>query len=346
MGYRLTIEAPRLVGRLDYEEPELARDEVRIRTLHSGISAGTELSLFRGSSPYLVKSWDNQARLFRTGGAGSWTLPRPAIGYEEVGRVTETGADVAGVAVGDIVWGAWGHKSTHIAKGSWAADRRLPTGLDPLCGIFAQIGAIALNAVLDARVRLTEVAAVFGQGVPGLIVTQMLKASGATVVDRLAGRLAHARAFGADHTLNAAELEVADAIKKLTSGRGADVGIEISGSYAALHEAIRSAAYNSRVVVSGFFQGEASQLSLGEEFHHNRIDLVCSQISGIARDLDHRWDRLRLDRAVMALQANRQVDLLSLVTRRFPARNLQGAYDLLDSQPEDVLQVVLDFEDE
>jgi hypothetical protein len=31
----------------------------------------------------------------------------------------------------------------------------------------------------------------------------------------------------------------------------------------------------------GFFQGEAQGLFLGEEFHHNRINLVCSQISGV-----------------------------------------------------------------
>lgn len=344
MGYQLTIEAPFRVGVAEYDEPSLAADEVRLETRHSGLSAGTELTLFRGSNPYLTKSWDTALRLFRPE-AGSWRLPKPAIGYEEVGRVVELGEAVSGIAVGDLVWGAWGHKSSHVAKADWARDRLLPSGLAPICGIFGQIGSIALNAVLDADVRLTEVVAVFGQGVPGLMVTQLLKASGATViaVDRLERRLARATAAGADHVLNAAEIDAAEAIKRLTRGRGADVSIEISGAYPALHEAVRATAYNSRVVVSGFFQGEAEKLSLGEEFHHNRISLICSQISGLSRDLDHRWDRLRLESAVMALQLRQQVDFKGMITHRFPARKLQEAYDLLHARPEEAGQVVLDF---
>jgi 2-desacetyl-2-hydroxyethyl bacteriochlorophyllide A dehydrogenase len=345
LGYELTIEAPRRVGLREYDERALEPDQVRIATLHSGISAGTEMTLFRGSNPYLNKQWDGAMRLFREG-ATSLSLPTPAFGYEEVGRVIECGPAATEVAVGDIVWGAWGHRSTHIAKADWARDRLLPRELDPVCGIFGQIGAIALNAVLDSEVHLTETVAVFGQGVPGLMVTQLLKASGAVVVavDRLPSRLERARAFGADHVLNAGEIDVAEAIRRLTRGRGADVSIEISGAYPALHEAIRATAYNSRVVVSGFFQGDANRLFLGEEFHHNRITLVCSQISGIARGLDHRWDRLRLDRAIMTLQRDGKVDFRSMITHRFPARDLQAAYDLIDTHPEDVGQLVLDFE--
>ena len=58
---------------------------------------------------------------------------------------------------------------------------------------------------------------------------------------------------------------------ELTDGRGADVAIEISGSYPALHEAIRSVAVDGRVVASGFYQGDGVGLRLGDEFHHNRV---------------------------------------------------------------------------
>jgi 2-desacetyl-2-hydroxyethyl bacteriochlorophyllide A dehydrogenase len=345
LGYELTIEAPRRVAVRDYEEPALQPHEVRIETLHSGISAGTELTLFRGSNPYLTKSWDSTARLFRTG-TTSLSFPTPAFGYEEVGRIVECGSSVSDLSRGDVVWGAWGHRSTHVAEAAWARDRLLPEGLDPVCGIFSQIGAIALNAVHDSQVRLTETVAVFGQGVPGLMITQLLKASGARViaVDRLDTRLERARAHGADHVLNAAQVDAADAIRRLTQGRGADVSIEITGAHPALHEAIRATAYNSRVVVSGFFQGNPSGLFLGEEFHHNRITLVCSQIGGVAREIDHRWNRLRMDTVIMALQREGKVDFRSLITHRFPARELQTAYDLLDTHPEDAGQVVLDFE--
>jgi threonine dehydrogenase-like Zn-dependent dehydrogenase len=226
-------------------------------------------------------------------------------------------------------------------------QRRLPDGLDPVCGIFGQIGSIALNAILDADIHLGETVAVFGQGVPGQMITQLAKASGAEVVavDRLPQRLAVAKDCGADHVVNGAESDAAAVVKDFTGGRGADVSIEISGSYGALHEAIRATARNSRVVVSGFYQGGGEALRLGEEFHHNRVELVSSQIGGVGRHLDHRWDRLRLEQTIMRLQRMGKVDFKRLITHRFAARDLQQAYNLLDKTPEAAGQVVLAFED-
>lgn len=346
-GYALTVEAPGRIGFSAYDERPLAADEVRLATLYSGISAGTEMTAFLGSNPYLHKRWNPGRRLFEEAEA-TWEFPMPAIGYEEVGEIVEVGVEVAGLAPGQLVWGAWGHKSSHVAAGQWARARLLPGGLHPVCGIFSQIGAIALNAVIDAGIHLGESVAVFGQGVPGLMVTQLVKASGAEViaVDRLASRLEAATASGADHVINSAEADPAEAIKALTGGRGADVSIEIAGAYGALHDAIRSTAFNSRVIVSGFFQGEGRGLRLGEEFHHNRIELVCSQIGGLSRATDHRWDRLRLDQTTMRLLARGKVDFRKLISHTFPARESQRAFDLLRDTPNEALQVVLDFQGE
>lgn len=344
MGYVLNVEAPRRVGVADYDERPLGPGEVRLNTLFSGISAGTELTLFSGTSPYLAKAWDTEKRIFLPSN-NAWGYPKPAIGYEEVGTVAEVGPEVEGLEVGDVIWGTWGHKSSNIVKADWARPRVMPAGLDPVCGIFSQIGAIALNAVLDANLHLGETVAVFGQGAPGLMITQLAKASGVRViaVDRLPRRLDMAKQCGADIVLNGAETDAPLRIKELTDGRGADVSIEITGHYGALHDAIRATAYNSRVVVSGFFQGEAHHLFLGEEFHHNRIDLVCSQIFGVNPSLDHRWNRMRLDQTVMQLQADGRVDFKQLISHRFAARELQRAYDLLSETPQDALQVVLEF---
>ena len=345
MGYAVMFDGPRSVGIKTYAEKELAPDEVRLATRYSGISAGTELTAYRGSNPYLNKEWNSKQRFFTTS-SPSWAYPMSAIGYEEVGEVTEVGEAVTALRVGDLIWGAWGHRSTHVAKEAWAADRVLPDELEPICGIFSQIGSIALNAVLDADIHVGEYVAIYGQGVPGLITTQLAKANGAEVivVDRLPGRLQIAKACGADHVINGAEEDAAATVKDLTAGRGADVTIEFTGVYGALHEAIRATAYNSRVVVAGFFQGEGLGLYLGEEFHHNRIDLVCSQISGVSPRLDHRWNRLRLDQTIMTLQARGKIDLKPLISHRFSAKEAAHAYIMLDEDPGKALQVVLEFE--
>ena len=113
-------------------------------------------------------------------------------------------------------------------------------------------------------------------------------------VDPVKERRDVALKLGADRVLDPTAGSVAERIKSETGGRGADVCIEVSGAAPALAEAIRTVAYSSRVVAMGFFQGEARGLSLGEEFHHNRIELICSQISGVGPAASHRWSKLRL----------------------------------------------------
>ena len=165
-----------------------------------------------------------------------------------------------------------------------------------------------------------EVVAVFGQGTPGLIAAQLAKLSGATViaVDMYPKRLELASSLGADMVINPKEASPAEEIKRLTGCRGADVCLEISGSPQALQEAIRSVAYAGRVVALGFMQGEAKGLYLGEEFHHNRVQVVCSQIGGINPLYTHRWDRPRLDRTIMELQQRGALAPAGADHRRLP----------------------------
>jgi len=340
VGEILRIHAPGEIRFDTYEEPVLGPTEVRIQTLYSGISAGTELTHFRGTNPLRYKSWNPSRRLFSP-------TPDPAYyprgtGYEEVGKVSETGGQVRLARKGDTVFGTWQHRSTFVMEEAAAAEGRLPEGLEPIQGIFSQIGAIALNGVLDAGIRVSEWVAVFGLGTVGLVCVQLAKLSGARVIasDLLASRLDLAKAFGADLAVSPGD--AAEAIKDATGG-GADICVEASGSTVALHEAIRSCAYQGSVVALGFYQGEARGLSLGEEFHHNRIRLVSSQIGGIQPCLSARWNRARLVRTVMELQREGKLRLRELITHRVPFRRAGEVYRLLAEDPSKVLQAVLCF---
>ncbi len=346
MGRVVTFEGPKEVSVREYEDPPLGANEVRLKTLFSGISAGTEMTAYRGSNPYMAKRWEPDRRLF-VEGETSLEYPVEGWGYEEVGEVAEVGPGVTEVETGDVVYGTWGHRSTKVVDEDWAAARRLPPGVDPVVGVFSRIGAIALNAVLDADVHVGEYVAVFGQGVPGLIAAQLAGLNGGTVIaiDGIPRRLELARELGVAHVVDFNEKSPAEEIKRQSEGRGADVSVEISGSYPALHEAIRSTAYNSKVVSAGFFQGDGSGLFLGEEFHHNRIRVVCSQISGLSPALDHRWSVERLERTVMSLAAEGRISLQPLVTHMFGVDEADEAFRLLDRRPApgDVVQAVLKF---
>ena len=293
MGTILKIYGPGDVRFDEYDERDLKPDEVRLQTLFSGISAGTELTHYKGTNPFRNKKWDEKKRLFFDYMDPDY-YPR-GTGYEEVGRIVETGNEVSKVHTGDIVFGAWSHKSTHIMDQMLAFENTLRPDLDPIQGIFSQIGSIALNGILDAQINIGETVAIFGQGVVGLICTQLAKLSGARVIaiDLFKERLEMAAKMGADIMLQPSDGKTYEAIKDIT-GIGADVCIEASGSSLALNDAIKSCSYSSRVVALGFYQSEARGLFLGEEFHHNRISIVCSQIGGMNPNLMNRWNMQRL----------------------------------------------------
>ncbi|MFF3946272.1 zinc-binding alcohol dehydrogenase [Streptomyces sp. NPDC001902] len=339
---------PRQVEVAPSESAPLPPGHLRVRTRYSGISAGTELTAYRGTNPYLTRTWDPEARLFREGAAGI-EYPVAGWGYSEVGEVTEVSpelTDVAGMpAVGDLVWGIWGHRSEGVVPAERMIGHVLPAGLEPLAGAFARVGAIAYNAVLGADVHLGEDVAVFGQGVIGLLTTRLAQLNGArvTAVDALDVRLAKAAEYGATTTLNARTDAVAERIRAATDGRGADVAIEISGAYPALHDALRSVAVGGRVVASGFYQGDGVGLRLGDEFHHNRVQLICSQIGGVPPQLSGRWSVERLQQTFLRLVAEGRVDVKSLVSHVVPVAEAAEAYVLLDERPADALQVVLEF---
>ena len=338
------ITGPRQVELAATQPLSVGPGQVRLRTLYSGVSTGTELTSFLGTNPNLHRSWDPERRLFAAGGSGAG-YPVTGFGYSEVGEIVEIGPDVTGFEPGQRVWGIWGHRSDGVLPAATAAGQVLPPSVLPTAGVFARVGAVALNAVLEADVHVGETVAVFGQGVIGLLVTALAKLNGAVVVavDARPERLDAAAAIGADVLVDASRESAAELVRELTEQRGADVCIEISGSYAALREAIRTCAFSSRVVAAGFYQGEATALALGEEFHHNRVEVVASQISGPPPRLAHRWSRERLHRGFMQLVTSGRLDPLPLITDIVPAARVQDAFTALASGDPGTLQVVLDF---
>src|SRR5687767_6749259 len=144
MGELLTFSASRQVGYEAIDDVPLSSDEVRICTMYSGISAGTEMTQYRGTNPYLSKRWDADRRLFLDDTDTSLTYPIRNLGYEEVGKVIECGTGVTGIEPGDLVFGTWGHRTHHVTNAEYVRPRLMPQGSDPITGIFSHIGAIAI----------------------------------------------------------------------------------------------------------------------------------------------------------------------------------------------------------
>ena len=198
----------------------------------------------------------------------------------------------------------------------------------------------AINVVLDAKPHLGEVVAVFGQGVVGLLVTQLLRRSGARVVavEPSAVRRSFAERCGAEAVISpGGEL----AIRTLSGGRGADIAIDASGSPAALQQAIDCVAPEGTVVVCSWYGEKPVPLNLGGRFHRGRVRLISSQVGRIDPSLAPRWDRDR--RLALAMDLLGELTLAELITHRFAFARAAEAYALLDGQANETVQVVLDY---
>ena len=300
---------------------------VRVRTWYSGVSAGTELTAYRGSNPYLTRTWDAGAGC-SSRATPTFAYPVEGWGYSEVGEVVE-------VADGRDATRRRGRGARHLgppqrggaARRAAVADR-VWTGQDPVSGTFARVGSIALNALLAADVRLGDRVAVFGQGVIGLLATRLAVLAGAEVVAVDVAR-APARRRPRDGGRRTWCGPTCPGVPGPRCGPGRDGGvdsaIELSGSDRALHEAVRSVVVDGTVVASGFYQGGAAHLRLGEEFHHNRVRIVASQISGTPVALGPRWDQPRLVRTFMDQVRRGRVDVRSLVTDVVDAADVADA---------------------
>ena len=314
-------------------------NEVMVQTLYSGISAGTELTWFRGRNPNLYKKWDPETRLFLKAEAPTQNYPQ-ATGYENIGKVIAKGSRVRTLDVGEVVFSYWNHVSAY--KMEERELFKLPKGVEPKHGVFIALGGVAFNGILDARIVPGESVAIFGMGVIGQIAVQLAEIAGAKTViavDLESRRLELAAQSGADVLINPRACDdVALKIRGLTGNRGADVVIEVSGAYPALQEAIRTACFQGRVIVVSFYTGEAKGLNLGEEFHVNRIRLISSQASGVNPELHPRWNDERKLQAFLGLFG--KLKLSHLITHEFKVEACQMAFDLIDKHPQEAMQVV------
>lgn len=339
-GRTVQITASGAVECATYEPAPLAEDAVRVRTVKSAISPGTEMTFYGrdATNVYLHKRWNEELRLFEmTEPATSFPL---TFGYRAAGEVIES--RVSDVPVGTRLYGNWRHTEFTTLPGEKARAQILPDALSWDDGVdIAQMGPICVNAVAfgDGEARDGR-AVVFGAGPVGLITAQIAAADGASVVvvDRIASRLDIARQLGLEVMEAAAGVDVAATLKRRWGPEAVAVAWECSGSTFALHEAIRVVRRQGLVVAVGFYQGEGRGLLLGDEFHHNGVRVVCGQIGNIHRSTS--WPGLRA--RIVEFATTGAVRLGTLPRLTVAVEQAAEAFDAL-TRPAEVLQAVLAY---
>lgn len=296
---------------------------MRVRAVASAISHGTEMLVFRGQVP-------PGTELDLPTLSGSFGFPIK-YGYASAGRIVEVGSSVENLAIEDAVFVLHPHQTEYVVSASMPI--RLPRGLAPELGVFVANLETAVNIVLDAAPRLGERVVVFGQGVVGLLITQLLKRTGISqlvAVDPVARRRELAMRLGADAALEPGNL-----------GSDFDIAIEASGSPSALDQALASVAFGATVVVCSWYGTKPVQVLLGGPFHRRRLRIVSSQVGTIDSALQPRWTYQR--RLAVALDLLPSLQLEPLVSHRIPFTDAGTAYRLIDEAPEQTIQVVLTY---
>ena len=335
------LTGPSKVEVREVQVPAPTDGEVRIATVFSGISAGTEMNVYRGRAPMWRMRIDPATRLFSPSDDPEWSYPL-TYGYANVGRVVEVGPGVTEPWIGDVVFSYMPHQSVVVARADGTV--RLPDQLDPRFGVLNANLNTALNGVLDARPSIGDVVVVSGLGVIGLLVTQLVRRAGAGLVigvDRLRFRREVASRLGADAVIDPNE-GVAERVRGLTQNRGADIIVEVSGAAPALNEAIRTVGVGGRVIAMSWYGGTFESLNLSGEFHHNRPRVISSMVAAVNPDLGPLWNTARRQEVVSRLLT--ELDLAPLFTHEFPIGQAAEAYALVDQAPEGLVQCVLTYD--
>ena len=179
----------------------------------------------------------------------------------------------------------------------------------------------------------------------GQLVAQMALLSGARRVF-LVEPNGQRRAFAFDRDkciepIDPAEGLPALQIKEKNDARPPDVVIECSGAVAGLHSAIQTAGIGGTVVAAGFYAGQASALSLGEEFLHNRVTIKASMGVWGCPSRFPQWDRARLIREAFEILAARKLNLEGFLSYTFKFDEAQQAYEAIAKDPGKYMKAAL-----
>jgi 2-desacetyl-2-hydroxyethyl bacteriochlorophyllide A dehydrogenase len=299
--------------------------EVLVRTLWSGISAGTEMLAYRGEvEPTLP--------LDETLGALSGSFEYPFVyGYSCVGHVEHSRSSLS---EGQLVFAFHPHQDAFVSP----ADELVPLdNLEPRLATLFPLVETALQAALDAGPVLEELVVVTGLGVVGLLTGLLLQRAGAHVlgVEPLAPRRAVAGAFGLEAV---APDEATHTVEERAPG-GVAVLVEASGRPEALRAGLPLLAHEGEAIVLSWYGTKDVSLPLGAAFHRRRLRIRSSQVSTIPAFLAGRWNRSRRRHVVRDLMAD--LPLAALATHSYAFEDAAEAFAAVDRSDPGIVHAAL-----
>lgn len=322
--------AERGIWMADIPEPTIGPNDVLIKIDKTAI-CGTDTHIFL---------WDAWAQR---------TLKVPmAVGHEYCGRIVELGSEVRGFEIGDRVSGE-GHITCGHCRNCRAGRRHLcrntvGVGVDRQ-GCFAEYLSLpAVNAfkltpaitdeiasILDPFGNATHTTLAFnlvgedvlitGAGPIGVMAARIARFVGArhvVITDVNDYRLALAAKMGATRTVNVSRDKLDVVMQELGMQEGFDIGLEMSGNAAALHDMLRTMHHGGSIAMLGIPPGETA-------VDWNQVIFKGLTLKGIyGREMFETWYK-------MSSLIQSGLDLTPVITHRFSVRDYLEGFEIMAS---------------
>lgn len=264
--------------------------DVVVQALYSGVSRGTELTVFRGRVPT-----SEYSRMRAPHQAGDFPWP-VKYGYASVGRIVEGPSSV----VGRAVFCLFPHQDVYVVPIDSVVP--LPPGLPARRAVLAANLETALNGIWDAEIRAGDRVSVVGGGVVGVLAAYLAARHPGTTVELVDVDPAKATVAQA---IGVAFAEPASALPE------ADVVIHASGAPTGLETALALAGREATVLELSWYGDARPALPLGEAFHARRIRLQSSQVGSLPPAQRTRWTHRRRLELALSLLDDARLDVLS-----------------------------------
>jgi predicted dehydrogenase/threonine dehydrogenase-like Zn-dependent dehydrogenase len=282
------------------------------------------------------------------------------LGYSSAGVVLEVGESVRNITVGDHVACAGAGYASHAEVVAVPENLcvKLPASADLASASYNTLGAIALQGVRQADLRLGEACVVIGLGLLGQLTWLILRASGVKVIGLDISKSAVHAALGkcVELAYDITDPTVADTIRQVTDGIGADAVIitAATNSIEPVNLAGRLLRKRGTVVIVGnvptgfrrepdYYQKELS-LKMSCSYGPGRYDMVYEE-----KGYDYppgyvRWTENRNMQAFQDLVHAGKIDLDYMTTHRFPIDRAPEAYDLILDKSEHYLGIIVEYD--
>lgn len=357
---KIVITGPRQVEIRDVEIPVPGEDMLLVKTELSGVSAGTEMMLYRGTYPnFKEKKWPQ------------WQDYPVMPGYELVGRVVAVGPSSKNVTgggmqidslgpasaiiqtsvddfkIGDRVICLGEHAEYALVPAVMAA--KVPDNVSSEEATLAVLATTAMHGIHRAEIRYGDTVVVNGCGVLGYLAMQHAKLNGARrviVLDMNNDRLKVAKDTGADFVINPGTVNPAEAVKECNGGILADVAIEASGFPGTTQQVMELVRDRGRVLILGWHT-EGIHFDFGE-FYFRELTVVATQAIGPEAGLPYSYVRWTSDQSLkwaIDLIGSGKLTGKYFTPTRYRYDQIEKVYEMIDRRDPAVgLQTVLTWD--